>query len=68
MKIKHLNWLSNHKISFELGMKYGFETIKIPYTQRAEAIKHFYKSKEIRDIEYIGTKEVILTFEKGAKL
>lgn len=68
MKIKHLNWLSNRKIPFELGMKYGFETIKIPYSKRAEAIRHFYKSKDIRDIEYIGTKEVILTFEKGAKL
>lgn len=68
MKIKHLNWLISHKIEFSLGVDKGFETIKIPYDKRGEVIKHFYKQKCLRDIDYIGTKEVIIKFERGSKI
>lgn len=71
MKMKILNWLSKHIITYELSQaKGGFETIKIPYSHRAEFIEYLRKNKvKMRDIIYSDDmKFVTLIFEKESRL
>jgi hypothetical protein len=71
MKMQILNWLIKHDIPYQLGqVKGGFESIKIPYGDRAEFIEHLRKNKvKMIDIIYSDDmEEVTLIFEKGSKL
>jgi hypothetical protein len=71
MKMQILNFLTNHKIEYELGqVKGGFESIKLDYKKRAEFIEYLRKHKvKVRDFIYSDDmKKVTIIFEKESRV
>ena len=67
MKMQFLNYLTKHNIDFSLGqVKGGYESIEIPYKQRAEFIEYLRKHRvKMRIVDYSDDMtKVKLIFEK----